>query len=70
MELPAARIAGQHDQQVHLLGVEIGLVVLEWVVPGVLPAVPALLLSTLHPAYGGDVVCNTLQAIVSNPILW
>ena len=56
VELPAAAVPGQHDQQVRLLGVEIGLVVLEGVVPGVLPAVPALLLSTLHPVDGGEPV--------------
>ena len=58
VELPAARIAGQHDQQVRLLRVELRLVVLEGVLPGVFPAVPALLLSPLHPVDGGEPVAG------------
>ena len=43
---------GQHDQQVGPVPVEIGVLVKVGVLPGVLPAVAALLLPALHPVHG------------------
>ena len=43
---------GQHDQQVGPVAVELGVLVKVGVLPGILPAVAALLLAALHPVHG------------------
>ena len=43
---------GQHDQEVGPVAVEIGVLVKVGVLPGILPAVAALLLAALHPVHG------------------
>ena len=49
---PAVLGLGQHDQQVGPVSVEIGVLVKVGVLPGILPAVAALLLPALHPVHG------------------